>query len=176
MELGAHYVVPLLTEHVVMRLDAEGTEHKREKWQQLAIETIKQCGAAWLPRIEVPMRLADALTRYRSGGRPTAGFVQANGGFQPKAAKPCDLLLVGSLQSARRHPREIFREFEKANGRLPESVAVWIGPEGDFTPDELKAIEASGALPITFGNLTLRVETAAVYCLSILNYELSGRA
>ncbi|HEX3889498.1 MAG TPA: RsmE family RNA methyltransferase, partial [Verrucomicrobiae bacterium] len=83
-----------------------------------------------------------------------------------------DLSLVGSLQKERRHPREIFHEFEKQNGRLPKNVGVWIGPEGDFTMDELKAIENSGAFPISLGNLVLRVETAAIYCLSILNCEL----
>ena len=51
---------------------------------------------------------------------------------------------------------------------------MWIGPEGDFTLAELQAIEAAGAQPITLGNLTLRVETAAVYCLSFLNYELAA--
>jgi 16S rRNA (uracil1498-N3)-methyltransferase len=54
---------------------------------------------------------------------------------------------------------------------LPKSVGVWIGPEGDFTLDELQAIQNSGAQPISLGNLVLRVETAAIYCLSILNYE-----
>ena len=49
---------------------------------------------------------------------------------------------------------------------------MWIGPEGDFSTTELAAIQNSGAQPVTLGNLVLRVETAAVYCLSILNYEL----
>jgi 16S rRNA U1498 N3-methylase RsmE len=35
-------------------------------------------------------------------------------------------------------------------------------------------IEAAGALPITLGRLVLRTETAALYCLSILNYELQA--
>ena len=85
-----------------------------------------------------------------------------------------DLSLVGSLQKERRHPRECFREFQAKHGRLPQSVGVWIGPEGDFTPEELEAIQAAGALPISLGRLVLRVETAAIYCLSILNYELNS--
>ena len=94
----------------------------------------------------------------------------------PKAATLThfELSLVGSLQTERRHPRECFREFEAKHGRLPKTAGVWIGPEGDFTLDELKAIEASGALPISLGRLVLRVETAVIYCLSILNYELNG--
>ena len=83
-----------------------------------------------------------------------------------------ELPLVGSLQTKRRHPREWILEFQREHGRLPGSASVWIGPEGDFTPAELQAIEASGARPVTLGELTLRVETAAIYCLSFLNYEL----
>ena len=151
VELGAHRIVPLLTEHVVTHLDGESAEHKREKWQQVAIEAIKQCGAAWLPEIEAPATIEKFLARKEK----------------------FELALVGSLQTERRHPRECFREFEAKHGRLPQTAGVWIGPEGDFTPEELKAIEAGGAQPVSLGRLVLRVETAAIYCLSILNYELS---
>jgi 16S rRNA (uracil1498-N3)-methyltransferase len=136
---------------VVTQLDAEDAAVKREKWQQVAIEAIKQCGAAWLPQIEAPMTTERYLARKEK----------------------FDLSLVGSLQKERRHPRECFREFQAQHGRLPQSVGVWIGPEGDFTPEELEAIQASGALPISLGRLVLRVETAAIYCLSFLNYELN---
>jgi 16S rRNA (uracil1498-N3)-methyltransferase len=150
VELGAHRIVPVLSERVVAHLDDESSEHKRDKWQNVAIEAIKQCGAAWLPKIETPMTIEQFLARKEK----------------------FDLTLVGSLQKERRHPREIFREFESKQKRLPQSVGVWIGPEGDFTLDELQAIQNSGAQPILLGRLVLRVETAAVYCLSIVNYEL----
>lgn len=150
VELGAKRIVPLLTERVVMQIDDENAEHKREKWQQVAIEAIKQCGAAWLPKIEAPMTIENFLAR-------TEKF---------------DLALVGSLQKERRHPRDIIHEYDKNNGRLPKSVAIWVGPEGDFALDELRTIQSSGVQPISLGNLVLRVETAVIYCLSILNYEL----
>jgi 16S rRNA (uracil1498-N3)-methyltransferase len=47
-----------------------------------------------------------------------------------------------------------------------------IGPEGDFTPAELNLARSHGARPITLGPIILRVETAAIYCLSVLSYEL----
>jgi 16S rRNA (uracil1498-N3)-methyltransferase len=150
VELGARRIVPILSERVVTQLDGEDAEHKRDKWQNVAIEAIKQCGAVWLPKVEAPMTIEQFLARKEK----------------------FDLSLVGSLQKERRHPREVFLEFKKINGRLPKTAAVWIGPEGDFTLDELKAIENSGAQPISLGNLVLRVETAAIYCLSVLNYEL----
>ncbi len=151
VELGARRIVPLLTERVVTRLDERGREQKRAQWHQIAVEAIKQCGSPWLPEIATPMTIQTWLARNEK----------------------IDLSLVGSLQTARRPLREIFREFEKDRGRLPESAAVWIGPEGDFTLEELQVIETSGARPISLGNLVLRVETAAIYCLSVLNYELN---
>lgn len=174
VELGVYRIIPLLTERVRTHLDGNERTNKREKWQQVAIEAIKQCGAAWLPEIETPQTIGEFLASFRSGGRQTAESVPAHGGFLPKAATPFDLSLVGSLQTERRCPRECFQEFRTRHGHLPQSVAAWIGPEGDFTRDELKMIETSGALPVTLGNLTLRVETAAIYCLSILNYELQA--
>lgn len=167
VELGAHRIVPLLTERVVTHLEEKERTNKRDKWQRVAVEAIKQCGAAWLPNIETPATIAEFLARRNSG--PETEVPSSALRFPPSLF---DLSLVGSLQTGRRHPRECFQEFQAASGRTPQTVAVWIGPEGDFTSAELKMIEASGASPISLGPLTLRVETAAIYCLSILNYEL----
>ena len=53
-------------------------------------------------------------------------------------------------------------------------LAIWVGPEGDYTPAEISQIRGS-TLPITLGPLVLRSETAAIYCLAFLNYELQSR-
>jgi 16S rRNA (uracil1498-N3)-methyltransferase len=118
----------------------------------VAIEAIKQCGAAWLPNVEAPVTLPQFLARKEQ----------------------FELALVGSLQGDGQHPRQYFEAFRAQRKRQPETVCVWVGPEGDFAPAELDAIRGAGALPITLGPLVLRSETAAVYCLSILNYELHG--
>lgn len=152
VELGAFRIVPILAERVVAQLTGDDAGQKKEKWQQVAIEAIKQCGAAWLPKVEAPVTPEQFIAQKES----------------------FDLSLVGSLQSDARHARECFQEFQARHGRLPASAAIWIGPEGDFTSAEMDAIKAAGALPLTLGRLVLRVETAAVYCLSILNYELQA--
>jgi 16S rRNA (uracil1498-N3)-methyltransferase len=135
-----------------MDLDEKHAGRKAEKWQQVAVEAIKQCGAAWLPRVEAPMTLKEFLARRET----------------------FELPLVASLQSGAQHPRDYFRKFESEHGRKPASACIWIGPEGDLTAEEVAAITSADALPITLGKLVLRVETAATYCLSILNYELSA--
>jgi 16S rRNA (uracil1498-N3)-methyltransferase len=154
VELGVHRVVPLLTERVTTRLDGDSAAHKAEKLQQVAIEAIKQCGAAWLPKIENPLTPGEFLARNEK----------------------FELPLIASLQPGSRHAREYFQAFQNEQGRKPESVCIWVGPEGDFTADEVRAIQTGGALPITLGKLVLRVETAAAYCLSILNYDLASPA
>jgi len=151
-ELGVARIVPLLTERVVMDLDDKHAARKAEKWQQVAIEAIKQCGAAWLPRVESPVTPKEFLARIEK----------------------FDLPLIASLQPGAQHPRKYFMEFQSQHNRKPQSACVWVGPEGDFTAEEVAAITSAGALPITLGNLVLRVETAATYCVSILNYELTA--
>lgn len=149
-ELGAHRIVPLLTERVATRLEEAAAAEKGSKWRQVAVEAIKQCGAAWLPEVETPVSLRDYLRRNET----------------------FDLALVGALQGEARHPRDYFRAHEAITRQRPGCIALWIGPEGDFTREELDLILATGAKPITLGPLVLRVETAAIYCLSVVNYEL----
>ena len=149
-ELGASRVVPLLTARVVTHLDEDKTDARRDHWQHVAIEAIKQCGAPWLPRVEAATTSAEFLAR----------------------GEKFDLPLIASLQPGAKHPREHFDDFRKEHGRQPASLCVWVGPEGDFTPEEVAAVLAAGAKPITLGPLVLRSDTAAVYCLSVLSYEM----
>ena len=151
-ELGAYRIVPILSERSVSQIEEDATAAKLEKWRTTAIESIKQCGSHWLPRFEAPQTPQKVLgtnERY-------------------------DLPLIASLQPGARHPRDYFRTFAAEQARQPKSVCVWVGPEGDFTPAEINAVRQAGALPITLGPLILRSETAAIYCLSILNYELQA--
>jgi 16S rRNA (uracil1498-N3)-methyltransferase len=153
-ELGAHRIVPIVSEHVVSKFAPLESARKTEKWRQVAIEAIKQCGSPWLPLIELPLTPAEFLAREER----------------------FELPLVAVLDGVRRHPRDCFVEFQAQHRRAPASVSVWIGPEGDFTPEESRAVQKAGAHPITLGPLVLRAETAAVYCLSVLNYELRSPA
>ena len=44
-----------------------------------------------------------------------------------------------------------------------------VGPEGDFTPEEVELLVAAGARPVGLGPLRLRVETAAVAIMSCVS-------
>ncbi len=151
-ELGAARIVPLLTDRVVAHLDGGAAAAKAAKWQAVAVEAIKQCGSPWLPKVEEPVTPREFIERGQN----------------------VELPLLASLQEDARHPRDYFRAYGLAHRRLPSTVCVWIGPEGDFTPDELVLIRSAGARPITLGPFVLRTDTAACYCLSVINYELQS--
>ena len=149
-ELGAARIIPLLTERTIAKVRGNDESGKLAKWRLAAIEAIKQCGSAWLPTLEAPMTIDRFLSENQEPELP----------------------LVGSLREDAQHPRIHFQEFERKHSRQPESVSIAIGPEGDFTDDELSQLQSAGAQPITLGPLVLRTDTATVYCLSVINYEL----
>ena len=150
VEIGAAEIAPLISERTIVDLDKKEAEQKREKWQQIAIEAAKQCGQNWLPRISAPQKLKS---------------------FFANAAN-VDLRLIGSLQPDAVHLKKILGDYVEQHRDRPKSVLMLVGPEGDFTPAELALAKSNGCLPITLGPIILRVETAAIYCLSVLSYEL----
>lgn len=151
-ELGTFRIAPVLTARSVAQVEEENAESRAAKWETIAIESIKQCGSPWLPRIERP--------------RSFSAWMAAGERF--------DLVLIGAIDGSRRHPRDCFDDFRRRTDRRPADLAVWIGPEGDFTAAEREAVLAGGGQPVTFGPLVLRSETAAVHALSIIHYEMQA--
>jgi 16S rRNA (uracil1498-N3)-methyltransferase len=150
VEIGAAEIAPMISERTIVDLDAEEAEQKRLKWQQIAIEAAKQCGQNWLPAVQVPRKLKDFFAQQHAH----------------------DLRLIGSLQPDALHLRHILSEYRERHGDRPQSILMMVGPEGDFTPAELALAKTHSCRPITLGPIILRVETAAIYCLSVLSYEL----
>lgn len=155
-ELGARRIVPLESERTQVHVDEERSERKIDKWQTAALEAAKQCGNPWLPEI-APIQDASAFM---------AG------------ARDYDLRLIASLRPGARPLRAVLEAFRAAPARAgaPQGrplSAVWlVGPEGDFSQAEINLAVNSGFEPVTLGPLVLRCETAAVYALAVLSYEL----
>lgn len=150
VEIGAAEIAPLLSDRTVVHVDHESAAQKQTKWQTIAIEAAKQCGQNWLPGVGIPQKLARFFEH----------------------APRFDLQLIGSLQTDARHLKKILAEYRDQHPAPPANVLMLVGPEGDFTPAELALARSHGCQPITLGPIILRVETAAIYCLSILSYEL----
>jgi 16S rRNA (uracil1498-N3)-methyltransferase len=151
-EIGAARIVPLESERTQVHLDADRQDRKTEKWLTAVIEAAKQCGNPWLPEV-APVQ--NAVT-----------FMEGARGY--------DLKLVASLQPGAKSLKAVLAAFAATAGRPPRKVLWLVGPEGDFTAAEMNVAKAAGFEPVTLGPLVLRCETAAVYALSILSYELQN--
>jgi 16S rRNA (uracil1498-N3)-methyltransferase len=151
-EIGVALIVPLESERTQVHLDGERSDRKIGKWQTAALEAAKQCGNPWLPEI-------GAVT-------PASAFMES--------AKGYDLKLIASLQPGAKSLKAVLSNYRTTQNRPLSNVLWLIGPEGDFTPAEMTRSSASGFEPISLGPLVLRCETAAVYALSVLSYELTG--
>jgi len=152
VEIGAVGIVPIISDRTIVQIDSKSAAAKQSKWQQIAIEAAKQCGQNWLPHVHAPKRLSEL--------------------FSPAFHQEFDLQLIGSLQPGAQHLKKVLADFSNEHQRAPRAVLMLVGPEGDFTPAELALARRHGCQPITLGPIILRVETAAIYCLSILSYEL----
>jgi 16S rRNA (uracil1498-N3)-methyltransferase len=148
VELGAAAVWPLLTERVVAAGDAERQEAKTDRWRKIAREAARQCGADWIPEVRPPMDLPGLVAELHT----------------------CHRCFVGALT-----PDAVaFRQAAAAARPLPASGAalmIVIGPEGDLAPAEMELLTSAGGIPVSFGAAVLRVETAALYALSLMHYE-----
>ena len=171
VELGAAEIAPIISDRTIVHLENKEATQKQIKWHQVAIEAAKQCGQTWLPTVQKPRRLGDFFSTVGAGMSPAT-----NSTMQPTRLPPqgrgLDLRLIGSLQSDAVHLKTVLAEYEGEHQCRPASVLMCIGPEGDFTPAELNLARSHGCHPITLGPIILRVETAAIYCLSVLSYEL----
>jgi 16S rRNA (uracil1498-N3)-methyltransferase len=173
VELGAAEIAPIISARTIINLDARQAGRKQTKWQQVAIEAAKQCGQNWLPRVHTPRTLKEffsvAAVELHPPGRERR---QDSEDFRIHRAPLQQLHLIGSLQPDAQHLKKILADYSSEHQHLPTSVLMMVGPEGDFTPAELAFAKTHGCLPITLGPIILRVETAAIYCLSVLSYEL----
>jgi len=154
-EVGVAIITPLRSERTVVQIDKDREEHKQEKWETVAIEAAKQCGNPWLPQI-LPVQSVDEFLGYGAG--------------------QYDLKLIASLQPGAQPLHSVLDDFNREHARRPSSAVWMIGPEGDFSTAEMATARNHGFAPVSLGPLVLRCETAAIFALSILSYELQRSA
>lgn len=143
VELGATSVCPLVTSRSVVHLDAAQAEKKLVKWRRHMVESAKQCHTPFIPHLAAPRGFASSVPGITA-----------------------ELKLIPALSE---HTRTIKQTLPSVR---PKSVAVLIGPEGDFTPEEEALAQQCGFQPMTLGPLILRAETATIATLAILGHEL----
>ena len=140
VELGVAAIQPLEARRSVVRLSAERAVRRVQHWQGVAIAACEQCGRNRVPSV-LPLAQFD-------------GFLATRGSVKDEEQR---VLLS---------PRAPLRlsELDPPRG----SLVMLSGPEGGFTPDEARAAETAGFLPVRLGPRVLRTETAAVAALAAM--------
>jgi 16S rRNA (uracil1498-N3)-methyltransferase len=116
----------------------EKQQFRQERMQQILISAMLQSQQVWLPELTQPLKYVDLL-KLES--------------YSHKWIAHCLETERKSLRSA------------AASG---QSQLLLIGPEGDFSPEEIEQAIHSGFVPVTLGNTRLRTETAGVVGATLL--------
>ncbi len=177
VELGVSRIVPVISDRCIVRLPAVpglcvrtarsavptsggdpgrgGTPlppaggiraEKAERWRRIAEDAARQSDAVWLPEVLAAVDFPAAL----------------------ELVKACDRVFVGALTTP--PPPALLEAVRRSlGGQSPDGrdLGLFVGPEGDFTPEELAAL-LEIAVPASFGPTILRAETAAIFGLSVL--------
>lgn len=135
-EAGAQAVWPVETERSVVKLTAERSGSRLERWERVARAASRQCGRDHVLEVAAPAALEEALIRVTAPHRR--------------------VLMVG-------HDTVLSRSLPE---RLDQDVALLVGPEGGLTDGERALAGVHGFEPAGLGPWVLRAETAPVVALA----------
>jgi len=154
VELGVYEIVPVFTERTVVTDNKGNFGKKRDRWQKIADEAVKQCKRGKIPQIEKEVQFREMLEDLKS--YDVIVFPYEN--EENYTIKQC--------------LRKLAEENAEASGKKYGSIALIIGPEGGFADSEAKALVEAGAHCVTLGKTILRTETAGPAALAMIMYEL----
>ena len=139
VEMGVAAIQPLAAQRCVVRLSGERAEKKAAHWQGVIVAASEQSGRNRLARLA-----------------PVDDFH----GWIGQQSMHKRLLLT---------PRGKQSLSEWARHQPPQAVALMVGPEGGYTPQEEDAAMAQGAIAVTMGPRILRTETAGIAAVAALH-------
>lgn len=141
-QLGVEEIFPIITQRTSVRLSPFVLKKRLARWQRIAIQAAQQSGRKSLPKIAQAEEFLQLIPNLRN----------------------YDLKIIPTLLLPGRPIRQILPE------RKPERVIFAIGPEGDFTSKEIELAQEEGFIPVSLGDLVLRVEVAAVAVASFIHF------
>jgi len=121
---------------------ARSTQHprvKNDRAQRIMLAAMKQSQRWHLPDFSPEMTINEFLTINKK-----------------------DIILIA-------HCLDDAKAMIASNHKRSELIWLMIGPEGDFTSDEIRLCLDAGAKAVSLGHARLRSETAAIFGLSVLN-------
>ena len=138
-EIGISKIIPTITKRTIVKL-----KDKKDKWDTVSKEALKQCQGVKLVEISEPVKLSEIdYSQY-------------------------DLVLLPYECAENTRIKDILGK----KGKTPEKILYLIGPEGGFSEDEVAYLQENNAEVVTLGKRILRAETAAIVVGGILINDL----
>jgi 16S rRNA (uracil1498-N3)-methyltransferase len=145
-ELGVNAFVPITTEHSIVDDPATVGAAKTERWERIIREAAEQSRRGRIPRLD-----------------PVQSFEEA---CQRASSHACALLLwEGETTTSLR------QALRDTPPDAPSTLALFSGPEGGWSADELLAATEYNISSVTLGPRILRAETAPIAAISAAMYE-----
>ena len=146
VELGVYEIIPVATKRAVVKLDEKKATSKVLRWQNIAEAAAKQSKRGIVPTVSKVMSLKEALIY----------------------GKEMEIKLIPyELAEGMEVTKDIFNTLQPG-----QRIAVFIGPEGGFSEEEISLATDYGLIPITLGKRILRTETAGLTVLAWIMYQL----
>jgi len=123
--------------HPILTYHSERRKLNMERSKKIVLSAMKQSQKTWLPEVMVPIKFNDFVQQDFSGARLLA---HCNADFT--------------------------RESIKAISQKKPTL-ICIGPEGDFSTEEINLALDAGYKSVHMGSERLRTETAAIFATSI---------
>ncbi len=117
------------------------THIRHDRWEKILQSSILQSQQNYLPELSPMMPLAEAIKKYADVPQKLIAHCEDD-----KAKQPLHKMLKAS-----------------------EYAVIFIGPEGDFSPDEINLCIGAGYKPVSLGMQRLRTETAAIAAAAYYN-------
>lgn len=142
-ELGVDRVMPVTTARTIPDWNESKKAGIVGRWQKISLEAAKQCGRTSLAQIKPILPLKEVL----------------------KSIEGYNLKLIAALSDKAVKLKEILKSCRAGN------IAIAIGPEGDFTEEEISEAEKKGFKTVNLGPRVLKSDTAGVAFIAMINYE-----
>lgn len=143
IECGACEIIPFSSERCVVKLDKKDEQKKIDRWQKIAEGAAKQSGRGAIPQIKSVLTFKELIDKLEG----TVLFCYE--GEDTKTIK------------------QALKEI-----KIQGDVSVIVGSEGGFSKKEAELLKEAGAICVGLGKRILRCETAPIFALSCIAYEL----
>ena len=148
-ELGAAQFIPFIAARSIVKWDEKKADKKISRWQKIAKEAAEQSHRNVVPTVEHPASLSSLIKKSEQYDVKLIAYEEESRQGEKQN-------LVTSLQSL------------KEGG----SLLIVFGPEGGLTIQEVEKLHEHGFISCGLGPRILRTETAPLYLLSAVSYQL----